>query len=108
MESSKMKNMVILRNLPSNMVEEAIIIFKESKKVKQKEFVEKGSKANFSERESKSKEYILDEAEMIIKDYINQIESKKKIVKNVKDKKMLRYCIVSTTLLVISIIINFI
>lgn len=30
-ESSNMKNMVILKNLPSNMVEEAIIIFKNSK-----------------------------------------------------------------------------
>ena len=28
MESSDMKNMVVIKNLPSNMVEEAIIIFK--------------------------------------------------------------------------------
>ena len=32
MESSDMKNMVVLKNLPSNMVEEAIIIFKENHK----------------------------------------------------------------------------
>ena len=31
-ESSNMKNMVILKNLPSNMVEEAIIIFKKTQK----------------------------------------------------------------------------
>ena len=30
MESSNMKNMLVLKNLPSNMVEEAIIIFKEN------------------------------------------------------------------------------
>ena len=35
MESSDMKNMVVLKNLPSNIVEEAIIIFKESQNVKQ-------------------------------------------------------------------------
>ena len=29
METSKMKNMVVLKNLPSNMIEEAIVIFKE-------------------------------------------------------------------------------
>ena len=30
METSKMKNMVVLKNLPSNMIEEAIVIFKEN------------------------------------------------------------------------------
>lgn len=35
-ESSNMKNMVILKNLPSNMVEEAIIIFKKTQKLKKK------------------------------------------------------------------------
>ena len=32
METSKMKNMVVLKNLPSNMIEEAIVIFKEIQK----------------------------------------------------------------------------
>ena len=44
MESSDMKNMVVLKNLPSNMVEEAIIIFKETQKAKQKELIEKSQK----------------------------------------------------------------
>ena len=35
MESSDMKNMVVLKNLPSNMVEEAIIIFKENQRVRE-------------------------------------------------------------------------
>ena len=39
-----MKNMVVLKNLPSNMVEEAIIIFKENQRVKEKELVEKKQK----------------------------------------------------------------
>ena len=34
METSKMKNMVVLKNLPSNMIEEAIVIFKENSKIK--------------------------------------------------------------------------
>ena len=38
-----MKNMVVLKNLPSNMVEEAIIIFKENQRVKEKELVEKNN-----------------------------------------------------------------
>ena len=112
MESSDMKNMVVLKNLPSNMVEEAIIIFKESQKVKQKEFIDKFKNSNSNEVQPKSKDYILKEAEMLVSDYINTIENKKKPVKNkdIVDKyeKLKKYSIISTILLVISIIINFI
>ena len=65
MESSDMKNMVVLKNLPSNMVEEAIIIFKENQKVREKEFIEKGNKINSAEIQSRSKDYILKELENI-------------------------------------------
>ena len=113
MESSDMKNMVVLKNLPSNMVEEAIIIFKENQKVKEKELIDKSNKINFTETESKSKEYILKEAEMLVTDYINKIENRKKkenTYKNIKSKykNLKKYCIVSTLLLIISLIINFI
>lgn len=111
MQSSNMKNMVVLKNLPSNMVEEAIIIFKESQKVRQKELVDKSKKVNISEIQPKSKEYILKEAEMLVTDYINKIENKKK--KSNKDiekkyEKLKKYSIVSTIFLAISIVINFI
>lgn len=112
MQSSDMKNMVVLRNLPSNMIEEAIIIFKETQKVKQKELIEKCKIVNSAEIQPKSKDYILKEAEMLVSDYINTIESKRIIGKN-KDRidkyeKLKKYSIISTILLVISIIINFI
>lgn len=113
MESSNMKNMVVLKNLPSNMVEEAIIIFKESQKVKQKELIDKSNKINLNEKQFKSKEYILKEAEMLVTDYINKIENKKYIDKSeknikIKYKKLKKYSIISTGLLIISLIINFI
>ena len=113
MESSDMKNMVVLKNLPSNMVEEAIIIFKESQKVKQEEFIDKSNQKSFTEIQPKSKEYILKEAEMLVTDYINKIENKNKIGKaeiNIKAKynNLKKYSIVSTVLLIISLIINFI
>ena len=44
METSNMKNMVVLKNLPSNLVEEAIVILKSSKKVKKLEKIEKNRK----------------------------------------------------------------
>ena len=40
MEASNLKNMVVLKNLPSNIVDEAIIILKNSKKIKKLEKVE--------------------------------------------------------------------
>lgn len=112
MESSDMKNMVVLKNLPSNMVEEAIIIFKETQKVRQKELIEKSKKISTAENQPKSRDYILKEAEILVTDYINQIENKRKIVNNNniidKYKKLQKYSIVLTVLLVISLIINFI
>ena len=113
MESSDMKNMVVLKNLPSNMVEEAIIIFKESQKVKQEEFIDKSNQNSFTEIQPKSKEYILKEAEMLVTDYISKIENKNKLGKteiNIKTKykNLKKYSIVSTVLLIISLIINFI
>ena len=41
METDKFKNMIMLKNLPSNIIEEAIVIFKEPQTIKQKEFIEK-------------------------------------------------------------------
>ena len=112
MQSSDMKNMVVLKNLPSNMVEEAIIIFKETQKVKQKELIDKRKEISSEEIQPKSKEYILKEAEMLVTNYINEIENKKKLTNNKgienKYKNLKKYTIASTVLLVISLIINFI
>ena len=110
MESSDMKNMVVLKNLPSNMIEEAIIIFKETQKVREKELIDKSNNINFTEKQPKSKEYILKEAEMLVADYINKIEENKKSEKNIKNKynNLRKYSIISTALLIISLIINFI
>ena len=108
MESSDMKNMVVLKNLPSNMVEEAIIIFKENQKVR-----EKGNKVSSTEIQTKSKDYILKEAEMLVTNYINKIENNKRLDKDdkhimIKYKKLKYYSITSTILFAISLIINFI
>ena len=76
MGSKTMKNMIILRDLPSNMVEEAYIVFKNNEKIHKK--VEKIEKRKADEKKEKpeSKEYMVREAEMIISDYISKIEKK--------------------------------
>ena len=114
METSDMKNMVVLKNLPSNMVEEAIIIFKENQRIKERELVEKSITSNEVEFQHKNKDAILKEAEMLITDYMNKIEEKKQTSKNHQNKIIFKYrilklySITSTIFLIISLILNFI
>ena len=78
METSNMKNMVVLKNLPSNLVEEAIIILKSNKKVKKLEKIDKKNKLNKEPPAKKEKDYILKEAEkeiVIIDGYADFNES---------------------------------
>ena len=109
METSKMKNMVVLKNLPSNMVEEAIIIFKENSKIKTKDVINKSNKLN--QVQGNSKDIIFKEAEMLINDYVKRVEVEKN--KNIFDKKisnnfLKKYSIIITILFIISLTINFI
>lgn len=113
MESSKLKNIVMLKNLPSNIIEEAIIIFKEPQNIKEKELIEKGNKINNSDLQTKSKQYILNEAEMLVSNYVNKIENSKKNEQEeknikIKYKRLKKYNIILMISLIFSLIINFI
>ena len=107
METSKMKNMVVLKNLPSNLVEEAIVILKSSKKVKKLEKIEKNNKINQEEVVKKEKDYILKEAEMLVSSYISKIEDKKEqtTIKTIKNSKkymrLKRYAYICSIALII-------
>ena len=113
METSKLKNMVVLKNLPSNIVDEAIIVLKTNKKVKKLQKIEKDKQIAEKEDNKKDKEYILKEAEMIINNYISKIENKdnSKIIinknknTNEKYKKLKNYAIATTILCLIQAII---
>ena len=109
METSKMKNMVVLKNLPSNMIEEAIVIFKENSKIKAKDVINKSNQ--LSQVQVKSKDIIFKEAEMLVNDYVKRVESSKnrKIFdKKINDKFLKKYSVVITILFIISLTINFI
>ncbi len=108
METSKLKNMIILRNLPSNLVEEAIVILKSNKKIKKLEKVEnieKSKNKETKEIEKKDNNYILKEAEMLISNYISKIEGgKNKITyeqkkQNKKIKNLKKYAIISSSII---------
>ena len=101
MDTSGMKNIVVLRELPSNIVEEAIFILKSNKYAKKFETIEKNSKQNNQQRKEKDKEYIIKEAEMIVSNFVTKIENKKTV-----DKP--NYSLAVSIALFISLIINLI
>ncbi len=106
METSNMKNMVVLKNLPSNLVEEAIVILKSSKKVRKLQKIEKNQKIEKDDNEKKGKDYILKEAEMLISSYISKLEEnhdeKHKAQKNNKKYVRLKnYAYLSSVIVVI-------
>ena len=110
METSNLKNMVVLKNLPSNIVDEAIIVLKANKKTKKLQKIE-NKKILENQENKKDKEYILKEAEMIVNNYISKIENKEndKIViskdTDGKYKKLKKYAIATTLLCIIQAIV---
>lgn len=111
METSNMKNIVVLKNLPSNIVEEAIVILKGNKKIKKLELADKKNSKNVQNEEFKNKEYILKEAEMLVSNYIDKTQDYKNGEKTTKKDKnkikiLKRYSIVVTVLLLISLVLN--
>lgn len=105
MEKNQMKNIVVLKNLPSNLVEEAFIILKSNKLAQSLKYIEKKESTKLNETKSKSKDYIIREAEMVISNYISSLEKKDKEpdtskIKN-KYKWLKIYSTVVTALLVL-------
>lgn len=109
MEASNLKNMVVLKNLPSNIVDEAIIVLKTNKKAKKLQKIEKNNQLD--KEEKKDKDYILKEAEMLVNSYISKVEIKDIKRDNVSQKqknryeKLKKYAIATTVLCIIQVII---
>ena len=108
MDKQDMKNMVVLKDLPSNIVDEAIVILKPNIKIKNLDLIDKNSK---KPKKENSKKYIINEAEMLISNYISNVENNKN--KNIKinkkiEKKYKRLKAVSVALGVIVMLLFFI
>ena len=94
MDISNMKNIVVLKNLPSNLVEEAIVVLKENKKVKKYQYIESENKKDIANKEKNvqnDSEYIIKEAESVINQYITNLEMKSPKWKNNLKKLENRY-----------------
>ena len=120
MDTSNLKNIVVLKDLPSNLVEEAIVVLKENQKIEKLELIDRNKKQIKQEQENtnhqskNSKDYIIKEAQMLIAEYISKIENKnkrenqsvQKLNKKCKKLKLINDILVGC--LAISILINFI
>ena len=112
MDKTDLKNIIVLKNLPSNIIDEAIIILKHNKKIKRLEVIDKKNTNTFN-KEQKNNFHIIKEAQLLINSYISKIEKKEEktnIENNIKERyiRLKKYTILSNIMLVISIILHFI
>ncbi len=90
MDISQMKNIVVLKDLPSNIVDEAIVILKSNSNIKKKEVIDCTNIKKTDENSRDSYDVVIKEAENVVQDYINSIEKNKETKKNI-NKINLKY-----------------
>lgn len=76
MNKSNLKNIVILNNLPSNLVDEAIIVLKKNKSVKNFQKIDQSVDELEKNCELQNEDYIIKEAEMLVNKYALKCEEK--------------------------------
>jgi len=84
MEIKNMKNMIVLKNLPSNIIEEAFVIIKPNMKIKEIKTVDNDKKNTNNIKLKNKKDYIVREAEMIVSSYISKINDKSEKIKEMR------------------------
>lgn len=91
-EENKMKNMVVLKNLPSNIVEEAFVILKSNINIKEYQMNTVEKKKEKGKKEDNitiaKEDYIVKEAEAVVASYISKMERPKELEK--KNKKLMQ------------------
>lgn len=103
MKTDVMKNVIILKNLPSNLIDEAIVIVKDKKKIKDinySEFIKDGGEKfssstsrqtsnrviqgymkeedlkKLEDTKKEERKYVIKEAEIVVTNYLNKIDNK--------------------------------
>ena len=90
MDISQMKNIVVLKDLPSNIVDEAIVILKNNSNIKKKEVIDYTKMNKSEESENGTYDTVIKEAEYIVQDYIKNIEKNNETKRNI-NKINLKY-----------------
>lgn len=112
MEENNMKNIIVLKDLPSNLIEEAIVILKQNASIKNIDKKKENIKVT-ARGKVNPKEYIIKEAESVVASYIASLEKPKQIeLTNNKIKKkynnLKKLTAFFATIAVLGIIVNFI
>lgn len=109
MKETNLKNMIFLKDLPSNIIDEAIVILKDNKKVKKLQKIDINKLGKEENLKVKDNGYIIKEAEMILNQCFPKVEEKD--MKNVKqeydkkNKKLKRYLIITSVIIFLETII---
>ena len=123
MDKEEMKNVIILKNLPSNLSDEAIMVIKDKKSAKKFDFnqilnngeekhkVIQGYMKNdelkkIENTRKEGRKYVIKEAEIILSDYISKIERPK--YNESKIKKLEKSCKRAKKINLVLIIVSFI
>ena len=91
MDIEKMKNIVVLKNIPSNMIEEAFVVLKDNVKIHKEECVGNSKLIDKKDERAKDSNYVVKEAELIVSEYIRKLE-KKDNKDNKETKKLKERC----------------
>jgi len=76
MDTNNMRNTVVLKNLPSNLIEEAFVVLKKNQKIKKFEYVDNQTESfYFENNQDEDNEFVIKEAELLISNYIEKIEN---------------------------------
>ena len=103
MQNSNLKNIVVLKNLPSNLIDEAIVILKSNKNAKKLQLAERSMTVQFKEPNN-DRDYVIKEAESIIANYVSKVE-KNKISKRLNNNIETKYKKIKTYSIFVSIIL---
>ena len=71
-----LKNMLVLKDLPSNLIEEAYIVLNPNLKLKIKEIENKKEENKTVNSKVLAKDYILEEAKYVLLNYVSKYETK--------------------------------
>lgn len=106
---NQMKNMIVLKDLPSNLIEEAFVVLKPNKKMKaiKQKNVEKEIP------EEITNEYIVKEAEIVINDYLEAEEDsveRKETIEYIayKYRRLRLFTLFTMLMLIVSIVLGII
>lgn len=107
MEDIDLKNMVILKDLPSNIVKEAYVVFKSNKMIKKFQKINKNNEKEQINKQNEDNEYAIKEAEMLVMDYIEKTEkSEKEVILNSRiNRRLKKYAYVVSIIMIIQFIL---